>query len=293
MKGVMSIHPLLTDERPVGRNAANRGRFCFFVSAALLLGSLHPALGQDLPTTQPKLLTIIREQVKIGRSAEHSKFEAAFSAAFQKAKSHEYYLAVTSMTGSNEAWYLIPHDSHAEVAETMKRWDKDPVLSAELDRLALADAEYISAAQTIEAVARPDLGVGTFPELSKARFFEISIFQIRPGCEMQFDDVAKAYAAATKRVAPKASYRAYQVLAGMSQPTFLFFSSVEDYAEFDQRLAEGPAIFKGANSDEMAAFQKFREVAERVESNRYRLDPVQSYVSKETREKDPDFWLPQ
>lgn len=256
----------------------------------LTLSSLGQALAQDLPTSQPRLLTIHREQVKVGRSAEHSKFEAGWPAAFEKAKSTNYYLAITSLTGPSEAWYLIASESHAAIDEMMKREQKDPVLSAEMNRLALADAEYISAHQTIRAIARPELSFGDFPDLAKARFFQISTFRLRLGREQQFEEVAKAYASAMKRVAPKASYRIYQVLAGMPQPTLLVFSSAEKYAEFDDRLRDSSAMLKQATAEEKAAFQRFGDVAESVETNHYRVDPRQSYVSKETRDKDPEFW---
>jgi hypothetical protein len=264
----------------------------FSLGLVLALGSLGQALAQGLPKAQPKILTVVREHVKVGRSAEHSKFEASYPAAFEKAKSPDYYLAMTSLTGPSEAWYVIPNESHAAIGESMKREDKDPVLSAELNRLELADAEYISGAEVIRAVARPDLSVGEFPDLSKARFYEISTFRVRVGREQQFEEVAKAYAAATKRAVPKASYRVYEVVAGMPQPTFLVFSSVESYGEFDQKLLGGQETLKQASAEEMALFQKFGEIAERVENNHFRLDPVQSYVPKETREKDLDFWMP-
>jgi hypothetical protein len=45
----------------------------------------------------------------------------------------------------------------------MKREDSDPVLSAELARLALADADIVGSVRNIQAMARADLSVGTFP----------------------------------------------------------------------------------------------------------------------------------
>src|SRR5262249_55186247 len=215
-----------------------------------------------------------------------------YPAAFEKAKSPDYYFAMASVTGPDEVWYVMSNDSYAAVGEGMKRQDKDPVLSAELNRLALADADYISAVETIRAVGRPDLSVGDFPDLSKVRFNEISVFRIRPGREMEFEEIAKAYASAFKRAVPKGSYRIYEVTAGMPLPSYLIFSSLEDYGEFDKRREEGEAVFKGANADEMAKLKKFADVTERVENNHYRIDPGQSYVSKAVREKDPEFWMP-
>ena len=60
---------------------------------ALVAGSAANALAQGLPTTQPKFLHIYREQVKIGRSADHSRWEAGWPAAFEKAKFPDTYIA--------------------------------------------------------------------------------------------------------------------------------------------------------------------------------------------------------
>lgn len=260
--------------------------------SALTFCSFHPALGQGLPKTQPKLLTIVREEVKVGQAADHAKHEAGWPAAYEKAKSPDYYLALSSMTGSPEVWYLIPAESHAQVGEAMKREDKDPVLSAELARLALRDAEYVSRVTTLNAVAHPDLGLGDFPELSKARFFEISIYKVRPGQDDTFHEITKAYAVARKRAAPNSNYRTYQVLAGMPGPTYLFFTSVESYAAFDQTMADDLATFKSATPEEAAIFKKWGDIVISEENHRFRVDPGQSYVPKETRAQDPEFWQP-
>ncbi len=136
------------------------------------------------------MITIVREQVKMGRNADHSKFEAGWPAAMEKAKSPDFYLGMTSLTGENEAWFVIPWESYATVGESMKREDKDPVLSAELARLSLGDAEYVSSARTIQARARTELSVGEFPDVGKARFFQVTVWRVRrrprrmerPGC---------------------------------------------------------------------------------------------------------------
>jgi len=58
-----------------------------WVLSAAGLGCISTAPAQGLPKTQPKLLIITREEVKIGRNEEHSKHEAGFPAAYEKAKS--------------------------------------------------------------------------------------------------------------------------------------------------------------------------------------------------------------
>ncbi|HEV8400860.1 MAG TPA: hypothetical protein VGQ18_13600 [Gemmatimonadales bacterium] len=260
---------------------------------ALLCAGATPALAQTpgLPTSQPSLLTIVREEVKVGRTAEHARIEAGWPAAYERAKSPDYYLAMVSMTGPSEAWYISPYASHAAIGESMKREAADAVLSAELARLSHADGEVLNNSRTIQAVARPELSMGAYPDLARQRFWEITTFRVRPGHEAEFDAAAKAYMAAAQRLAPGTTFRVYEVIAGGLTPTYLIFSSIVAYGEFDQMLANGMATMQGANAEERAALQKFStDALLNGETNRFRLDPKQSYVSRETRATDAAFW---
>lgn len=260
---------------------------------ALLCGGANAAFAQGLPTAQPAIITIIREDVKVGREADHARIEAGWPAAYERAKSPDYYLAMTSMTGLTEAWYVVANPSHAAIAEGMKRDDANAVLTAELQRLRRADAEVVNSVRTIQAVARPDLSLGKFPDLARQRFFEIIIFRVRPGHEQEFAAAAKAYGAAAQRAAPNTSFRVYEVIAGMVGPTFFVFSSVESYGEFDRMMADGMRTMQGFTAEEMTTLQKFStDGSLTTETQRFRVDPRQSYVSRETRAADPTFWGP-
>ena len=251
------------------------------------------AAGQaaGLPTAQPTLVTIIQEEVKVGRAADHAKIEAGWPTAFGKANSPDYYLAMVSLTGEPRAWYIIPSASHAAYAEVMSRYDKDATMTAELDRLSRADADVLDGTRTIQAIARTDLSMGSFPDLTKQRFWEITVFRVRPGHNDDFAAAAKAYAAAAQRSAPTTQFRTYEVIAGMAQPTYIVFSSVPSYGEFDRMLQDGMKTMQGANTEEKAALDKFgNQALISTETNRFRLDPKQSYVSREVRATDPAFW---
>jgi hypothetical protein len=261
--------------------------------ASLVLCSAGTALGQSLPTTQPALITIVREEVKVGRAADHAKHEAGWPAAYERAKSPDYYLAFVSMTGPNEAWYVTPFASHTAIAEGMKRDDADAALSAELARLSKLDAEFLNGIRTIHAAARTDLSMGDFPDLARMRFWELTVFRVRPGHEEAFAAAAKAYRSAAQRSAPNTRWRMYEVIAGMPGPTYLVFGSVASFAEFDRSMSEAEVLMKGMTAEEGATLNKFsRESLLSAETNRFRLDPVQSYVAKETRATDPAFWMP-
>ena len=251
------------------------------------------AQAQGLPTSQPPLVTIVREEVKVGRAAEHARIEAGWPAAYARAKSPDYYLAMVSTTGPSEAWYISPYANNAAIGESMKREAADPVLSAELARLQRADGEVLNNVRTLVAVARPDLSMGAYPDLARQRFWEITTFRVRPGHEGEFDAAAKAYIAAATRVAPTTSFRTYEVIAGGLTPTYLIFSSLTTYAQFDNMFADGMKTMGGASVEERAVLQKFStDALLNSETQRFRLDPSQSYVAAETRATDPAFWNP-
>jgi hypothetical protein len=105
--------------------------------------------------------------------------EAGWPAAYEKSKSPYYYVAMTALTGPGEALYVSPFESHAAVADSMKRDDADPVLSAELARLSRGDAEYLNGSRVIQVMARTDLSMGAYPDMSKARFYQISFVRVR------------------------------------------------------------------------------------------------------------------
>ena len=258
-----------------------------------LVASATSALAQGMPTSQPKFLQIYREQVKMGRSADHAKWEAGWPAAYEKNKSPYSYIALSSLTGPNEVWYVSPLASQAAYGESMAREDGDPALRVELDRLSRGDAEFVSESTSVQALARPDLSYGNFPDLAMMRFWEISTYRVKPGHEDAFAAAAKAWAAATARTAPGVSWRTYEVVAGAPAGSYLIFSSHASFAAFDKGAADGDATFKSLSVEERAALDKyFGDAALSTIHNRYRLDPGQSFVPAETRQKDPAFWMP-
>src|SRR5947208_891943 len=121
------------------------------------------ALAQTLPTSQPNVIQIFREEVKFGHEADHTKTEGAVVAALEKAKFPHFTIGLASLTGQPEAWFIAPFDSHAAIGEFNKRLGEDP-LATDFARLSRADAEHVSGSRIIQAVARKDLSPGAFPD---------------------------------------------------------------------------------------------------------------------------------
>ena len=269
-----------------------RSQLSLAVLALVASGSSN-ALAQAVPATQPKFLHIFREQVKPNRGAEHAQWETGWPAAYEKAKATTPYLAFSAITGPQEVWYVTPYASQAAYGETMAWEEAQPGLTAEFERLAKGDAEFLAEANALQLVATPELSHGAYPDLAKQRYWEITTFRIRPGHEPAWIAATNAYKAAAARSAPGANWRTYRVVAGAPDGTFLVFSSVAAFGEFDKMMADGDATMKGATAEEMATLGKFmRESVITVSTNRYRLDPKQSFVDAATKAKDPAFWSP-
>lgn len=97
---------------------------------------------------------------------------------------------------------------------------------------------------------------------------------------------------ATKRVAPNASFRVYEVVAGMPGPTFLVFSSFTSYAGFDTMASDSQKTWAGMTPEEMAVMNKFStDGMINFETNRFQISPRMSYVPRSVRASDPTFWM--
>lgn len=268
-------------------------QFTSLVTLVVSLVGVGSVRAQSLPTSQPNFLQITIEDVKVGHDDEHSKLEAGWPAAFEKAKSPYYGIGMVAMTGAPQAWFLTPFENHQAMGDNLKRNADDAILAAELSRLARADAAHITNLRQVLLAARKDLSLGAFPDAGRQRFYEVTIFRVRPGHEEQFVAAAKAYGSAAGRSAPNTAYRVYEVMAGMNGPAYMVISSVVAFDEFDKSFSGGQATMKGATKDEASALEKFAaEGLVNSETERFRLDPNMCYVPKDVKAQDPAFWIP-
>ena len=51
----------------------------------------------------------------------------------------------------------------------------------------------MNSGRSVELRARPEYSSGAYPDLAKQRFWEVTVFRMRPGTEESFAAMAKAY----------------------------------------------------------------------------------------------------
>jgi hypothetical protein len=199
-------------------------------------------------------------------------------------------MALTTMYGPSEAWWVEGHASVAEIEETDKAVQAAPGLSDQIDRFAQADAANVSRTTSILARYLPDLSNGPDVDVSQMRVWEVLVFQVRPGHEDNFSEAAKLYKTTLGQAKIEAPWATYGVMAGMPGPTYLVFIPHRTLAEIDPATGTGAAIEKAFNEE---AGKKLRSLAEgysSVEDLIFGVSPQMSYLSSEFVARDPKFW---
>jgi len=240
----------------------------------------------------PKVLTIIREFVKPGKAGMvHEKAESAFVQAFARAKWPTHYLAVTSLSGKTRALFLVGYDSFAAWEKDNQATEKNAALSQALDRAGVADGELLSGVDGGTFVYREDYSLRAPVDIAHMRYFELSVFHVKPGHDKDWDEGMKLVMAAYEKI-PDIHWACFQAVYGAPEGTFLFFTPIKSLAETDRMLTQNKQ-FEAAMGEGMKRLRELSAAAiESSETNLFQFAPKMSYVSEEWIKADPDFWKP-
>ena len=263
---------------------------CLFISGFSLAWAQEPGAGAP-----PKVLRIYREEVKPGKAGLHEKNEAAWTRAFVKAKYPAHYLAMTTMTGPAEAWFLEGHDSLASAEQAEQFIQNNALLKAEVEQLAQRDGEYLSGARGMVAVYRPELSYRADGiKIGEYRYFHLTTVRVRPGHDNDFIEGNKIVREAHEKANVPERWAVFQVTMGMPGQTYLIFQPLKSLAEVDAFPQTHGEAFRDAIGDE--GRKRLRELDNAAtfsrETNLFAFSSAMSYLSKEITSAAPDFWTP-
>lgn len=242
---------------------------------------------QDTP---PAVLQIFREYVKPGRGGLHVATESAWAGAFARAKIPNTYLAMTTVYGPPEAWFLEGHGSVGEIDDVNKAIDAAPGLNAETDRLSQADAANISGSRIILSRYHPELSNAADVDLSQMHVWEVLIFQVRPGHDADFWETAKLYQSAVAQAKADLPWAVYEVMAGMPGPAYLVFLPHRTLGEIDPVTGTAAPVQKAFTEESMKKMSSLSESYSSVEDMVFAVSPQMSYMSPDFVARDPKFW---
>lgn len=263
------------------------------LAVAVVLTGVAPALAQEAPPP-PKVLQIYREQVKPGKSAAHERVEVGWPRAFAKANFPDHYIAMASVTGPGEAWFVTAYDSFAAFEKSQEAVEKNPVLKAETEALSAQDGELLTSVSSILAVHRDDLSYRPNVHVSKMRFVTVTTTRVQPGRGSDFAAFRKVVNEAHAKANMDEHWSVYEVVSGMPTQTYLIFQGMKSLADMDAfAQMHGKAYQDALGEDNRARVRDLQKEAVASSTNQvFAMSPKMSYVSKEFASGDPDFWTP-
>lgn len=260
----------------------------------LLLGTASIAAAQEKAAVMlpPKVLTVVREIVKPGKSGSaHEKTERAFVEAMTAAHSPDHYIALDSMSGVSRSLFLAGYDSFAQWEQRQMVEQKDAAFSAALDRAGEADGALLSSYETSVYVLRQDQSYNDNGGLAHVHYFEITVYRLKPGHEADWDTIVKMVKPALIKANPNDNWAMYQRAYGAGGPAFVVFHVMKSAAEIDESYANDPKFAAAMGEEGMKKLSELSAAAiEGSESNLFIINPRESYAEPELINADPDFW---
>jgi len=258
-------------------------------AGVLSTGSL--ALAQDPPQGPAKILQILREEVKPGRSTAHERLEAGYAKAFKAAR-RSPYLAMSTITGPSEAWFLVRFDSYAALEAENDAIEKDATLTQALGQLDEADAAFRTGQRAIIAEYREDLSYRPLSNIGGIHYVDVIIFRVRPGQVPTFEEARAISKKAHEQANVDERWAVYEVGSGMPAGTFLMLFGHKSLAELDTD-PHTPAYREALGAEGRAKVQKLTgDAVQSVETMTFKFSPKMSYPPEWLVKADPDFWSP-
>jgi hypothetical protein len=255
-------------------------------------GSMLTA-AQETPSSV-KVLQITREYTKPYKNgAAHDKTESAFVQAMTKAKFPAHYVALNAMSGRSRSLYLTRYDSFADWEKDNKLVDKDPALAAELERASIADGDLLEEVTNGIFTFDPESSYKPRPDLSHARYVEVTSFHLRSGHREEWNKVVKMVKEAHEKAGTSAHWSMYEIAYGGPDGTFVALSADNSMADIDTGFAENKKFMEAMGADGMKEMRTlYASAIDSSSSELFSINPKQSYPQDDWVKGDPDFWKP-
>jgi hypothetical protein len=260
--------------------------------AVAWLGGAATLRAQDQGAPPPKLLLIDRETVKFGKEMGHEKNEAGYARAEALAKSPDHYLAVTTVSGSDEAWFLIGFDSYADWQKA-REYDDQPKVKALIEPFAEKDLDYVSNGSLAIATYNEKWSYHPNMNVAEMRFFEVETIHRLPGHDKEWEELMALYQATAAKANIDEHDIFYEVHYGGENGTLLIFTPRKSLADLDTAMGAGEAFDNALGPDGQKRWADLAQATIASDSAELlAINPSMSYPLDEWVKSDPDFWKP-
>ncbi len=231
--------------------------------------------------------------IRIVRGAPRADADPTAIQPYIAAKAPIEVLGMKAITGSSQSWLIESHRSFGSIEAVERAIAEAP--ASESTRAELED-EAISPSNRMLGLYRHALGYRpdeAIKLLQTARYFQVSIYRIRPGADIDFAELIRIRKATFDSINLDRPEIGYQVISGGSSGTYVFLAPLPSLKTLDNGIARMPVYSEGighAGGPRAAGRQIQTEAEVTREHLLFRVQPRMSYVSDAFAAADPDFW---
>jgi hypothetical protein len=216
----------------------------------------------------------------------HRRLGAASARPYADARTSLNVVGMAAITGPLETWLVELHDSFASIEDMDK--SLGPLASfGATDNPDQPSGGILADSRSMIGVYRPafsylpEQAVQTF---QKARYCQVSIYQVHPGSAPGFAGLVKSRRIMFNSINLDRPDIAYYVVSGAASGTYVFLAPLTSLKVLDDGLAKA-----SDHAEDIAAeFAKTNGIAR--EHLLFRIDPAASWVSEDFASADPEFW---
>jgi hypothetical protein len=265
------------------------------LSVLLVLGPATLATAQSPmpagPGSPPPIIQRFREMVKVGHADAHEANERAWAGAYARTKLPLYSIAMTSMSGPNDAWWLSGWQSFKQFDDANAALAQNKEFQAAVSQYSAKDAEYVSDGVASLWALRQDLSYRDTVDWSKIHAYQMITVRARPGHDGDFKQIALKIRATHQAAGTGAHWAMYQGMMGVPDGTYLIIIPLKSVADIDAGMKEDAQFAKTlgeAGGKELDKLSSDGIIS--VETNLFAVSAKMSYVSEDWHVADADFW---
>lgn len=258
------------------------------MSYRLLVAGIAAAVGMSAqhsgPVLSERILEIRRDTVSPEKWFDYRAAESGAGANCASKGCEKPYLTLTAVTGEPEAWRITTWERFGVMETGTQRYRGS--------RPNAGAAPHTGTSTSALAIYREDLSGLPGVSLPSMRYFSISIVEVRPGKNSDFEDVRRLIRSARLRGGAKDHNFVYQIVSGMRDGTFLIVTPMRDLREAEEIK---PMVGQpyGYATHELDPRHLRTLIGASVRSSRSKLflvSPELSYPPAEWLETDGEFW---
>jgi hypothetical protein len=273
-------------------------RLCSLLGFVLLQAASVAAQGSSTPQASdspPNLVVIYREEVRPGKAAAHTVNEQAWAAAFTKGQAPIRWLAMTTVAGPNEAWFLSPYESYAAFQKVEDAMQASAALTADQDKYSSQETDILSRTSTIVARYQPAMSYQPRVPIPQMRYMQVDVVQVKPGHGGDYTEAWQSIVAAHEKSKMDEHWAVYAVQSGMPTGTFLFMYPLKSLDHLDKVPAMHTATgYRDAVGESGRAKQNqlTRDGVAAQQTLIFAFQPKMSLLPKDFIDQDSAFWTP-